>query len=228
MITSLARTFTMYILLIFIMRVTGKRQIGELEISELVSTILISEIASAPISEHKISLYYAIMSILLIVSLEVVISFIITRSSLAKRIFIGSPSILIKRGELQPSELSKARMSVEELLCQIRINGYTTIEDVNYAIMENDGTISIIPKAYARPPSSAEMSMQLTESGIAHAVIVDGVIKKEALSGSGKSFAWLKNEIEKSGTNQKNIFLMTVDDANHVYIIKRKDRGGSI
>lgn len=223
MTTGVIRTFIIYILLILAMRVTGKRQIGELEISEFVSTILISEIASAPISNHEIPLSFAIVPIFLIISLEVIISFLTTRSNLMKKIFLGSPSVLIRRGEVQPRELSKARMSLEELLCQIRESGVATIEDVYYAIMESDGTLSIIPKASKTPPCAADMSVNVTESGIAHAVIIDGVIKKEALDGSGKSRAWLENEIKKSGNKLKDIFLLSVDDANHVYIIKRKN-----
>jgi len=223
MTTTIIRTFIIYILLVIAMRMTGKRQIGELEISELVSTILISEIASAPISNHEVPLSFAIVPVLLIISLEIIISFLATRSNIMKKIFLGSPSVLIKRGEVQPRELSKARMSLEELLCQIRESGFTTMEDIYYAIMESDGTLSIIPKASARNPTTADLSLSVKESGIAHAVIIDGTIKKEALEGSGKSYAWLENEIKKSNLSLKEIFLLSVDDANHVYIIKRKD-----
>ena len=223
MITGIIRTFIIYILLVLAMRMTGKRQIGELEISELVSTILISEIASAPISNHEVPLTFAIVPVLLIISLEIIISFLATRSNIMKKIFLGSPSVLIRRGELQPRELSKARISLEELFSQIRQNGYTTIEDVNYAILESDGTLSIIPKVSARNLTTADFSLEIAETGIAHAVIIDGAIKKEALVGAGKSYAWLENEIKKSKLSLKEIFLLSVDDANHVYIIKRKD-----
>ncbi len=223
MTTGIIRTFVIYILLVLAMRMTGKRQIGELEISELVSTILISEIASAPVSNHEVPLTFAIIPIMLIISLEIIISFLSTRSNIMKKIFLGSPSVLIRRGEVQPRELSKARMSLEELLCQIRESGITTIEDVNYAILESDGTLSIIPKAGARSVSISDLALNVVENGIAHAVIIDGVIKKEALEGAGKNYAWVENEIKKSNLAIKDIFLMSVDDANHVYIIKRKD-----
>ena len=223
MTTGIIRTFIIYILLILAMRMTGKRQIGELEISELVSTILISEIASAPISNHEVPLTFAIVPVLLIISLEICISFLATRSNIMKKIFLGSPSVLIRRGEVQPRELSKARMSLEELLCQIRESGITTIEEVNYAILESDGTLSIIPKATARNVTTADLELKVEENGIAHAVIIDGVIKKEALEGAGKSYAWVENEIKKSRLALKDIFLLSVDDANHVYIIKRKN-----
>ena len=223
MTTGVIRTFIIYILLVLAMRVTGKRQIGELEISELVSTILISEIASAPISNHEVPLTFAVVPVLLIISLEVSISFLATRSALMKKIFIGSPLVLIRKGNIQAQELSKARMSLEELLCQIREHGITTIEDVSYAIMENDGTLSIIPKASARGVTTEDLGLNVSENGIAHAVIIDGVIKKEALEGAGKDTVWLKKEISKAKVKQNDIFLMSVDDSDHIYIIKRKD-----
>lgn len=222
MTTCVVRTLIIYILLVLAMRLTGKRQIGELEISELVSTIIISEIASNPIANHETPLSFAVIPIMLIISLEVIISFLATRSNIMKKIFVGSPSVLIRRGEIQPKELAKARISLEELLCQLRENGMNTIEDVNYAILESDGMLSVIPKASAKSVTPADLALDVKEVGIAHAVVIDGVIKKEALDGSGKTRAWLDGEIRKSGLNLKDIFLMSVDDANHVYIIKRK------
>ncbi len=223
MATSIVRAVIIYITLVIALRVTGKRQIGELEISELVSTILISEIASAPISNLETPLLFGIIPVFVIIILEVLISFFATRSNLMKKIFLGSPSVLIRRGEIQPKELTKARMSVEELLCQMRESGITTIEDVNYAILESDGTLSIIPKNKARNVTLADLSLNIPESGIAHAIVIDGAIKKEALEGAGKSHGWLEKEIKKARISLEDIFLMTVDDANHVYIINRKD-----
>ncbi len=224
MTTGIIRTFIIYILLIVVMRVTGKRQIGELEISEFVSTILISEIAAAPISQHEVPLSFAVVPILLIISLEIAISFLATRFDVMKKIFLGSPSVLIRQGEVQPKELTKARMSLEELLCQIRESGISTIEDVNYAVLESDGTLSIIPKVHARPVTVGDLSLNIPENGIAHAVVVDGVIKKEALDGSGKTCDWVKKEIKKACIELGDIFLMSVDDADHIYIIKRKKK----
>lgn len=223
MTTCVIRTCIIYILLILAIRMTGKRQIGELEISELVSTILISEIAATPISNQEIPLSFAIIPILLIVSLEVVISYLSMRSTILKKIFIGTPSVLIRRGEIQPKELSKARMSLEELLCQLRENGITTIEDVNYAILENDGKLSVIPHESAQPATKADINADIQEVGIAHAVVIDGAIKKEALAGSGKDQAWLDKEIRKSKLRLQDIFLLSVDDADHVYIIRKKN-----
>ena len=223
MTTCIIRTSIIYILLVLAIRLTGKRQIGELEISELVSTILISEIAAAPVSNADVPITFAIVPILLIISLEVIISFLATRSNIMKKVFIGSPSVLIKRSKLQLSELSKARMSIEELMCELRVNGISTIEDVDYAILESNGKLSVTPRAHARNATPADLGIRLEDTGIAHAVVVDGAIKKEALDGSRKDAAWLESEIKKRKLKLKEIFLLTVDDADNIYIIKRKD-----
>ena len=160
MATCIIRTVIIYILLVLAIRTTGKRQIGELEISELVSTFLISELASMPIGNQEIPLSFAIVPILIIISLEVIISFCSTRSSVMKRIFLGSPSILIQRGKVKQKELSKARMSMEELLSQLRQNGVTTVEDADYAILENNGKLSVIPRAAAQPVTKKEINLQ--------------------------------------------------------------------
>lgn len=223
MTTCIIRTGIIYILLVLAIRLTGKRQIGELEISELVSTILISEIAAAPVSNQDIPLSFAVFPILLIISLEVIISFSATRSSIVKKIFLGSPSILIKKGIVQQKELSKARMSLEELLCELRIGGISSIEDVDYAILESNGKLSVTPHAHARNATPADLGAKPADSGIAHAVVVDGIIKKEALKGSEKNIQWLEAELKKSKLKLKEVFLLTVDDNNRIYIIKRKD-----
>ena len=223
MTTCIIRTGIIYILLVLAIRLTGKRQIGELEISELVSTILISEIASAPVSNQDVPLSFAIIPMILIISFEVIISFSATRSNIVKKIFLGSPSVLIKRGKIQAKELSKSRMSIEELLCELRVSGISSIEDVDYAILESNGKLSVTPHARARNATPADLGLKLTNNGIAHAIIVDGVIKKEALNGSGKNMNWLESKLEKYKLTVKELFLFTVDDADNIYIIKRKD-----
>ena len=214
MTTCVIRTLIIYILLILSLRATGKRQIGELSISELVSTFLISELAANPISNQEVPLSFAVVPILLIMSLEIVISFSATRLKCCKKIFLGSPSILIRQGQLQPRELSRARMSLEELLCELRQNNITAIEDVSYAILEMNGKLSVIPKADKAPLTPKDMQLTVTDSGIAHALIVDG---------AGRTERWLDAQIKKACLAPKDIFLLTVDDTGHVYIIKRKD-----
>ena len=223
MTTCVIRALIIYILLILSLRVTGKRQIGELSISEQVSTFLISELAANPISNQEIPLFFAIVPILLIMSLEIIISFSATRLKCCKKIFLGSPSILIRPGQLQPRELSRARMSLEELLCELRQNNITAVEDVSYAILEMNGKLSVIPKADKAPLTPKDMQLTVPDSGIAHALVVDGEVSRRALDGAGRTERWLEAQIKKSHLAVKDIFLLTADDTGHVYIIRKKD-----
>ena len=210
MTTCIIRTGIIYIMLVLALRLTGKRQIGELETTELVSTVLISEIAASPVSNQDVPLTFALVPVLLIISLEVVISFLATRSNILKKIFLGSPSILIKQGKIQTSELTRARISLEELLCEIRVSGTAAIEDVDYAILESNGKLSVTTK-------------DKSGAGIAHAIVIDGIIKKEALNGAGKDETWLFKQIKNRSIRIEDVFLFTVDDNGHIYIIKRNE-----
>ena len=223
MATCLIRVLIIYVLLVLAIRTTGKRQIGELEISELVSAFLISEIASAPIGNQEIPLSFAILPILTIISLEIIISFLNTRSAFMKKLFLGSPIILIKRGKLQQKELSKARMSIEELLGELRQNSVSSIAEVYYAILENNGKLSVIPKSQNRSVETGDLNLDVEECGIAHAVIIDGTVKKEALEGSGLDEKWLDKAIKKENCKKEDIFLMTVDDIGKTNIIKKEN-----
>ncbi len=222
MLTCLIRTVIIYLFLVLAIRTTGKRQIGELEISELVSTFLLSEIASAPIGNQEIPLSFAILPILTIISLEVIVSFLNTRSALMKKLFLGSPIILIRGGRLQQKELSKARMSVEELLSELRQNGVASIEEVAYAILENNGKLSVTPHAKHKPLTPEDLHLGAEESGIAHAIVVDGVIKKEALDSVGQSKDWLNKILRRNNYKLEEIFLLTVDDLGKTCIIKKE------
>lgn len=222
MATGMIRATVIYLLLIFTIRITGKRQIGELEVSELVSTFLISEIAAAPIGNQEIPLTFAIVPMLLVVSLEVIVSYAVTRFEFAKLLFLGRPLYLIRRGQIDRRALADARMTVEELLSELRQSGVTALEDVNYAILENNGKLSVIPKADASPPSAADLGVKVRERGIAHAVVVDGKIKDEVLRGVGKDKRWVENTLRAQNLGAAEVFIMTVDDADEIHIIRRK------
>ena len=173
MLTIFIRILLIYILLILTMRFMGKRQIGQLQLSELVTTILLSELAVQPITDENIPISFAVIPIATLISLEIIISFAVTKISFLKPIFDGKPSILINRGNIDLKEISRVRISMEEFLSQLRIAGIADISDVDYAILEQNGQLSVIPKRSESPPTSSELSKNVRETGISHALIVD-------------------------------------------------------
>ena len=224
MITVFARTFIVYFLLLLFMKILGKRQVGELEISELVSTLLISEIAAVPIENFEIPLVNTAIPLFLIIFLEIILSFTATKCEWFKRFITGKPSILISRGVLDVCELAKTRLSVEELVSELRLKGIGSIEEVDYAILEQNGQISVIQKKLRSPVTSEELGLSVSEEGISHLIIVDGHLKEANLIASKKDISWLNAELKRIGKRKEDIFLMSVNDAGKTYIINKKEK----
>ena len=156
------RTIFIYVILIAMMRFTGKRQIGQLQISELITAFLISEIASGPITDTNIPLLYAIIPITVILCLEVIASFLSMKSAVIKKFLEGKPSVVVRGGNPVQKEMAKMRMSMEDLLCQLRLKDTPSPAVVDYAIFEPNGQLSVFP---------LENAPKVT--GVAHTVIVE-------------------------------------------------------
>lgn len=221
MLTILIRIIIVYALLIGTMRLMGKRQIGELQLSELITTILLSELAAQPITDNEIPLAFAVIPVALLLSLEVIISFGVTKLPFLKPIFDGKPSVLIRRGELQFDEIARVRISIEELLSQLRIEGVPDISDVDYAILEQNGQLSVIPKRASSPADAKDANIKVTESGIAHAIIVDSHISDHDLNVIGHDRKWLNSRLRHYRVTPKEVFLFTVDDTGKEALIKK-------
>lgn len=203
------------------MRVMGKRQIGEMQVSELITTILLSELAAGPISDAETPLIFAIIPIGALISIEVIISFAVTKIPFLKPIFDGKPSILIAKGKLDTAEISRVRISLEELLSQLRIAGIADIADVDYAILEQNGQLSVIEKRSKQAATNEDLGMTPRETGIAHAVVVDSEISDFDLKLIGKTREWLFGRLKKKSVKLENVVLFTVDDSGKENIIKR-------
>lgn len=217
------RTIIIYILLSVVLRLLGKRQVGELEVSELVSTLILSELAALPIDDPDIPLLYAIIPISLILSLEIAVTFLKNKFQIFKRIFETRPSFLIERGNIRQDELQKLRISVDELLGELRLQGYGDPADIYYAILEQNGQLSVIPRKEKSAPLCEDLALKTTEEGMAHPLVIDGVIYKDSLSRVNKSKNWLISACKKKGYEIKDVFLCTMNDAGDIHIYKRKN-----
>lgn len=221
MLTIFIRIILVYALLVGTMRIMGKRQIGELQLSELVTTILLSELASQPITDSQIPFAFALIPIAVLLSIEVILSFAVTKLHFLKPIFDGKPSILISHGKIDKKEIAKVRISLEELLSSLRIEGISDISDVDYAILEQNGQLSVIPKRSASPPSSEDLKIKVNESGIAHAIIVDGIISDFDLNLINKDREWLKKRLADKKTSVDRVYLFTVNDNGKEYLVEK-------
>lgn len=220
MYTLLFRTVITFIFLVGAMRLMGKRQLGELELSELVITMLLSELASIPIADNTIPLSFSALPITVLISLEVIISYFSIKSRKLKKLVGGSPSIIINRGKICKSEMERVRMSLDELLSQLRLKDISDIGDVEYAILEENGQISVIPKYYSRCVTLSDLNIEQKEKGIIHTLVADGQISDFNLKLTGHDKSWLFSKLKKNKCKLNDVFLFTLDDAGNINIIR--------
>lgn len=216
------RTVLIYFLLLILMRVLGKRQLGELEVSELITTILISEIASLPIVNSELPLMHAVIPLLTIVGFEVIFSFIICLSPRAKNILSSPPSTLIYKGKINQKELIKNRISPEELISELRLKNITDPSFVEYAILEQNGLLSVIPKPPKQPPTLEDLNLNYDDTGIVHILISQGVWNEHNIKLLNIDKTSLEQELKRKHIAIKSIFLMTVDDSREYSITLRE------
>ena len=224
MFTLFFRTLLIYIIITLVIRLMGKRQVGELDMSELVTTLLLSQIASLPIEEPEIPLLYVVIPVFLIVATEIVISYLKGRFNFLKRIFESQPSLLIDRGRIDQKEMMRMRITLEELLSEVRQQGYASLSDIYYAILEQNGKFSLLPKADSAPLTPKDCTIKVSEKGCAFPVICDGDIKQNALKRIGRDEAWLEKLCKEKGCPPSEVFLLTVDDAGTPCFIKKEKK----
>lgn len=208
MASILVRTLIIYLLLSFSLKIMGKRQLGELDVSELVSTLLISEIASIPIDDPDIPLLNAIVPILFILSLEIILSTIKNKSEKLKGVIEGEPLYIVYKGRLSQRALKENRISINELLSEMRVQGVGNLSNVYYAIIEQNGSLSIMKRG---------------ESDMAHPIIIDGEVHQENMRHLGYDESWLRKKLYEHKIKREDVFLMTINDLGEINIIKRDD-----
>jgi uncharacterized membrane protein YcaP (DUF421 family) len=221
--TIIIRTLIIYGILIAAMRLMGKRQIGQLEVSDLVSTLLLSELAALPIENHDIPLIYSIIPTVLLMSIEIFTAALQGRFPRLKNLFSPRPSILIRMGQPDFAELKKCRMSSDELLIALRKSGTTDISEIAYAILEQDGSVSVLPKAYAKPATAKDVAAGNTESGM-YRIIVD---KGEFNDASLQDLGWSREKVSGIISNEQysihTLGLMIADEAGNYRIFTAED-----
>lgn len=213
MISLLFRTLLIYLFLTIILRLMGKRQVGEMEISELVTTLLLSEIAALPMEDTDIPVLHAAVPILAIVALEIIITFLKTKWNPLKKIFESKPVFLIRRGVLNQKELERNRISVNEFLGELRMQGVSVFTDAYYAILEQDGKLSVVKRA--KPGEE--------EKGLSHPLISDGQINKNALDDLNLTEETVKTLCLAEGTTPEDVFLLLRDDAGGIICIRKEN-----
>lgn len=222
MFTILIRTVLIYVFLIGIMRLMGKRQLGELEVSDLVITLLLSEIATIPITDKNTPILYAIVPVVTLASFEVFTSGLSLKYPNLKKLLSPKPAILIHNGKADRHEMQKVRISLDELLCELRQNNVADIDQVQYAILESNGKISIITKSAATPPTADQFGFTPPENGIQHIIYCDGVYSDQTLQALGKDRIWAEKQMRAQGFTPEHVFYVLADDLGNLRIERRQ------
>lgn len=225
MINLVIRTLILYLTVIVSLRIMGKRQLGELQPSELVVAIMISDLASVPMQDISISIFTGVVPVVTLIAAEVLLSFLCLKSNNMRRLLSGSPSIVVYDGHINENELKRLRFNVNDLLEELRINGFYDVNDVQTAIIETSGKLSVIPKDNSRPVTVSDMNIENPQKeGLPYILIADGKINTSELYRSGKSRQWLNNELKKCGYSVRRIFLFSLDRCGGIFVQAKGDR----
>lgn len=225
MLIIFIRTILIYLLLLSAMRLMGKRQIGELEVTDLVITLLLSDIATMPIATPEIPLSHAVIPIITLLAMEVTLSMVLSRYPRLKNLGSARPNILIRRGIPDQKELGRLRISAEELISELRQKDITDLREVDYAILEPNGKISVIPKAENRQPTCKDLGLRpADDSGIIHILISQGVIDRRNLKQLGLDDNWLAAQLKQHACTADRVYLMTVDDRGEVFLLPKASK----
>lgn len=199
----------------------GKRQIGQLQLTEFATAVILSEAAALPITNSAIPISHGLVPLLALASLEVIASFISSRSPKLRRMLDGSPIILVSKGELLHKNFGRTRITLEEVFSEIRLHGYTGLEEIQYVILEGSGRLSVIPKSMYDALTPDDIGKKVPERGISVPVVVEGKIDEELLSDIKLDEKWLRKTLKKKDTRLEQVLYLTVNDAGTIQIVKR-------
>ena len=219
----LLRSIILYIIVVSAVRLMGKRQLGELQPSELVITILVSNIATLPLEDTDIPLIIGVTPILALVCYEVFVSWLILRLPFFRKIIYGSPKIIISNGKIKRSVLRELRLSVDDVMTAMRNQQIFDISEIQYAIVETTGSISIMKKQVKDTPTREDMGFFPESADPPQIIVSDGKILTAALESMGFNVKFVENSAREAGVKIRDIFIMTVDRQGNVYIAKKKE-----
>lgn len=224
MIIIFIRSVILYFIVVVIMRIMGKKQIGELQPTELVVALLIADLSSVPMENLNTPIFYGIIPILTLFIVEETFTFIALKSDKARGIIYGKPSILVEHGKIIEKELRKQRFNINDLLEQLRLCGYAAVEDVEFAILETSGELSLVPKAAKSPVTNETLNTHAKDEELPVTVIIDGRILSQNLRLKKLDEAWLNKELTKQKiASPKDVFFAYINDNNQLwYQLKEK------
>ena len=224
MILSYIRTILLYLVLIAVVRLMGKRQIGQMEPSEFVVTMLVANLASIPMQDGAIPLYSGFVPIVTVLGAELVLSALSMKNTKLRKLLCGKPVILVENGNILQKNLRKTRITLDELTGHLREKDVLDLQAVQYAILETNGNLSVFPFPKEKPASAREAGVQVKRQYLPVTIISDGEILTKNLSKAGKDEAWVQKVLQQQQATIEDTWLLTVDGSDRI-IFYRKEEG---
>jgi len=225
MLITLIRTIFLYLLVLIVMRLMGKREIGQLQPFELAISIMIADLATIPMTDVGIPITNGIIPILGLLVMHLIISFINLKSIRAREIICGRPTILIYRGKIDEKALKKERFTINELEERLRGSNVVNLGDVEFAILETSGQITVVQKPGRRTTIPQDFDIEPEYEGLPYDLIVDGKILYENLEKIGKDVLWLEKEVAKLDIKVNEILIFTFDGKGEIFCQKKEEMG---
>lgn len=222
MISVIIRTFILYVAVTVAIRLMGKRQIGDMQPSELVITLLISEIAAIPLQDKDQPVINGIVAVFMLVILEIVVSALTLKSFFMRKLLSGKSVVIIKNGTIDYQAMRDVRMTVLDLIELLRGQNIFNVEDVNFAILEANGNLSVIPKSNKQPVIAEDIKVKNKNDALPLPVISDGKIISESLDALSVSRQKVNEIIESDKSDMKDVLVMTLDRDGNYNIIKKE------
>lgn len=221
MLVLFFRTIFLYALVILVTRLMGKRQIGQLQPFEFAVTILISELAAIPMQSSGVPILHGVIPIITILIVQLFISVILLKNQTIRSIICGRPSILIKNGLICKKTMNNELYTISDLLEQLRIKNYSNVSDIEFAILETNGELSVIPKPHKKNITPEDLKINSKYEGLNLELILDGKIQYENLKLSNLDYEWLKKTLAKEGiSSPKDILFASLDTSGELFYQK--------
>lgn len=221
MLVVFARTLILYFLVLVIMRIMGKRQIGQLQPFEFVVTLMIADLVAVPMQDKDIALINGVIPVLTLLLAQLAISYVSLRSSRLRGIVCGKPCVLVRKGELKEEVMKKNLYNINDLMEQLRAKGYPNLEDVEYAILETNGDLSVIPKSQKRPVHPYDLHLTTEYDGLPVLLVVDGCVLDSNLVEANLSRDWLIEALSRHGLTPETTLVATLNSNGDLFYQKK-------
>lgn len=223
MLVLIFRVFILYILCIIVMRMMGKREIGQMQPFELAITLIISELIVMPMENTGVPLINGVVAVFTITFSQQLFSYLTLKNEKLQELMSGKPTVMLKNGELNETHLREQNYNITELLEQLRLSGVDKITDVQYAVLETNGQLSVILKPEKRPVTVEDMAIQKDYEGRPIEIILDGKIIKKNLSSANITEKDINKEMNKNNLKIENVFFATVNAKKEFHIQMKKE-----